>query len=94
MPIVTEASLCVSNMNALLWRMIVKNQNERIYASMTQNEFERESDFHLAFSIFKQLFSNGLISAEQLSAARKKLVERFRPPVASLVDILRPSTMS
>ena len=60
---------------------------------MTQNEFERESDFHLAFSIFKQLFSDGLISAEQLSAARKKLVERFHPPVASLMDTLRPSTM-
>ena len=60
---------------------------------MTQNEFERESNFHFAFSIFKQLFSDGLITAEQLSAARKKLVERFHPPVASLMDTLRPSTM-
>jgi hypothetical protein len=35
-----------------------------------------------------------LISAEQLSAAMKKLVERFHPPVASLVDILRQPSMS
>ena len=61
---------------------------------MTQNEFERESNYHFAFSIFKQLFSDGLITAEQLAAAREKLVERFHPPVASLVDILRQPSMS
>ena len=61
---------------------------------MTQNEFERESDFRISYAIFKQLFSNGLISAEQLASARKKLVERFHPPVASLVDILRQPSMS
>ena len=32
---------------------------------MAQNEFERESNFNFTFSILKQLFSDGLIIAEQ-----------------------------
>ena len=61
---------------------------------MTQNEVERESKLDVAFSILKQLFTEGIITVEQLAAAREKLVERFHPPAASLMDILRPSTMS
>lgn len=55
---------------------------------MTQDQFERESNFHLAFSIFRQLYARGLLTVEQLASAREKLVERFNPPIASFPDVL------
>lgn len=55
---------------------------------MTQEQFDRESSFRLAFSIFKRLYNSGLITAEQLASARKKLLERFNPPIAHLSDVL------
>ena len=55
---------------------------------MLQDQFERESNFQLAYSIFKKMHSEGLLTEKQLANARKKLVERFCPPIASLPDIL------
>ena len=58
---------------------------------MNQDQFERESNFRLSFSIFQRLFARGLLTKEQLSAAREKLVERFQPPIGRLPDILAAS---
>lgn len=58
---------------------------------MTQEQFDRECNFRLSFSIFQRLFSLGLLTKEQFAAAREKLVERFQPPIASLPDILTAS---
>ena len=55
---------------------------------MTQEQYERESSFQMAFTVFKNLFSQGLISKEQLATARQKLIERFQPPVSCLCDVL------
>lgn len=55
---------------------------------MTQDQFDRESNFRIAFSVFKQLFASSLITAEQLAAAKEKLVERFQPPIGRLTDVL------
>ena len=55
---------------------------------MTKDQFERESNFRLSFSIFQRLFSLGLLTKEQLDAARKKLVDRFQPPIGRLPDML------
>ena len=55
---------------------------------MNQDQFERESNFRLSFSIFQQLFSRGLLTKEQLAAAREKLIDRFQPPIACLPDML------
>ena len=55
---------------------------------MTQDQFDRESNFRIAFSVFKQLFARGLITAEQLAVAREKLMERFQPPIGRLTDVL------
>ena len=55
---------------------------------MTQEQYERESNFQMAFAVFKNLFSRGLISKQQLATARKKLIERFQPPVSCLCDML------
>ena len=51
---------------------------------MNQDQFERESNFRLSFSIFQRLFSLGLLTKEQFAAAREKLVERFQPPIGRL----------
>ena len=51
---------------------------------LNQNQFDREANFRLSFSIFKQLHSMGLLTAEQLDAARQKLIERFQPPIGRL----------
>ena len=59
---------------------------------MTQDQFDRESNFRLSFSIFQRLFSLGLLTKEQLAAAREKLVERFQPPIARLPDMLATRT--
>ena len=58
---------------------------------MNQDQFERESNFRLSFSLFQRLFSLGLLTKEQLAAAREKLVEYFQPPIARLPDILAAS---
>ena len=63
----------------------------RYRKKMTQDQFDRESNFRLSFSIFQRLFSLGLLTKEQLAAAREKLVERFQPPIARLPDILAAS---
>ena len=55
---------------------------------MTKDQFERESNFRLSFSIFQQLFSLDLLTKEQLDEAREKLVERFQPPIGRLPDML------
>ena len=55
---------------------------------MTQEQYERESNFQMAFAVFKNLFSRGLISKQQLATARQKLIERFQPPVSCLCDVL------
>lgn len=55
---------------------------------MTQDQFDREANFRLSFSIFKQLFDRGLLTAEQLAAAKEKLLERFQPPIGRLTDVL------
>ena len=55
---------------------------------MTQDQFERESNYQIAFTVFKDLFSQGLLTKEQLAAARRKLIERFQPPVSCLCDVL------
>lgn len=52
--------------------------------TMNQEQFEREANFRLSFSIFKQLHSMGLLTEEQLDAARQKLIERFQPPIGRL----------
>ena len=59
---------------------------------MNQDQFERESNFRLSFSIFQRLFSLGLLTKEQLSAAREKLVERVQPPIGRLPDMLATQT--
>ena len=61
---------------------------------MNQEQFERESDYRLAFAIFQRRFKLGLLTAEQLTAAREKLVERFDPPIACLTDVLALSDIS
>lgn len=58
---------------------------------MNQDQFERESNFRLSFSIFQRLFARGLLTKEQLAAAREKLVKRFQPPIGRLPDILATS---
>ncbi len=58
---------------------------------MTQDQFERESNFRLSFSVFQRLFSLGLLTKEQLAAARVKLIDRFQPPISRLPDILTTS---
>ena len=60
---------------------------------MNQDQFDREYNFRLAFSIFQRLFSFGLLTKEQLAAAREKLVERFQPPIARLPDILATQSL-
>lgn len=55
---------------------------------MTKDQFERESNYRLAFSIFRQLYARGFLTAEQLVSAREKLMERFNPPIAVLPDML------
>ena len=55
---------------------------------MTQDQFERESNFQIAFAVFKNLFSQGLLTKEQLAKARQKLIKRFQPPVSCLCDVL------
>ncbi len=60
---------------------------------MTQDQFDREINFRLAFSIFQRLFANGLLTKEQLTAARDKLIDRFQPPIARLPDILATSVV-
>ena len=60
---------------------------------MTQNQFDREANFRLSFSIFKQLFDRGMLTAEQLAAAKEKLIDRFQPPIGSLTDILASSAV-
>ena len=55
---------------------------------MTKDQFERESNFRLAYSIFQRLFARGLLTREQLAAAREKLIDRFQPPIARLSDKL------
>ena len=55
---------------------------------MTQDQFDRETNCRLAFSIFKQLFSRGLISEKDLSIARQKLIDRFNPPIGRLADAI------
>jgi len=52
--------------------------------TMNQEQFERESNFRLAFAIFQKLYSLGLLTAEQLAEARQKLIERFQPPIGRL----------
>ena len=51
---------------------------------LNQNQFERESNFRLAFAIFQKLYSLGLLTAEQLAEAREKLIARFQPPIGRL----------
>ena len=51
---------------------------------LNQDQFERESNFRLAFAIFQKLYSLGLLTEEQLDAARQKLIERFQPPIGRL----------
>ena len=60
---------------------------------MNQDQFERESNFRLSFSLFQRLFSLGLLTKEQLSAARAKLVEHFQPPIARLQDMRATQTV-
>ena len=55
---------------------------------MNQDQFERESNFRIAFSIFQKLFSHGLLTSDQLAAARDKLIDRFQPPIGRLPDVL------
>ena len=55
---------------------------------MTQEQYERESNFQIAFAVFKNLFSQGLLTKEQLATACRKLIERFQPPVSCLCDVL------
>ena len=55
---------------------------------MTQDQFDREANFRLSLSIFKQLFDRGLLTAEQLATAKEKLLERFKPPISRLTDIM------
>ena len=55
---------------------------------MTQDQFVRESNFRIAFSIFQKLFSCGLLTSDQLAAAREKLIDRFQPPIGGLPDVL------
>jgi len=52
--------------------------------TMNQEQFERESNYRLAFAIFQKLYSLGLLTAEQLAEARQKLIERFQPPIGRL----------
>ena len=51
---------------------------------LNQAQFDREANFRLSFSIFKQLHSMGLLTEEQLDAARQKLIARFQPPIGRL----------
>ena len=51
---------------------------------LNQDQFDREANFRLSFSIFKQLHSMGLLTAEQLVEAREKLIARFQPPIGRL----------
>ncbi len=60
---------------------------------MNQDQFERESNFRLSCAIFQQLFSLGFLTADQLAEAREKLVERFRPPIGCLPDMLATESM-
>ena len=55
---------------------------------MNQDQFEREANFRLSFSIFKKLYSLGLLTKDQLATAREKLIDRFQPPIAGLSDVL------
>ena len=58
---------------------------------MTQEQFDREANFRISFSIFKQLYNRGLLTAEQLKVARQKLVKRFNPPIGGLRDVISPA---
>ena len=51
---------------------------------LNQNQFDREANFRLSFSIFKQLHSMGLLTEEQLATALEKLIDRFQPPIGRL----------
>ena len=52
--------------------------------TMNQDQFDREANFRLSFSIFKQLHSMGLLTEEQLATALEKLIDRFQPPIGRL----------
>ncbi len=58
---------------------------------MTQEQFDREANFRISFSIFKQLYNRGLLTAEQLKVARQKLVKRLNPPIGGLRDVISPA---
>lgn len=51
---------------------------------LNQDQFDREANFRLSFSIFKQLHSMGLLTEEQLATALEKLIDRFQPPIGRL----------
>ena len=51
---------------------------------LNQDQFEREANFRLSFSIFKQLHSMGLLTEEQHATALEKLIDRFQPPIGRL----------
>ena len=70
---------------------IISYMNVEVH--MTQDQFDRESNFRLSFAIFQKLFNLGLLTADQLAEAREKLVERFQPPIACLPDILAAEPM-
>ena len=47
---------------------------------MNPKQYSREADFRIALSIFKGLFRKGLLTEKEFSSARKKLIDRFKPP--------------
>lgn len=60
-------------------------QNSEYFSS--RGQFDRESDYRIAFSFFKGLFKKGLLTEKELSTARKKLIARFKPPYGGLPDV-------
>ena len=54
---------------------------------MNPKLYSREADFRIALSIFKGLFRKGLLTEKEFSTARKKLIDRFKPPYGGMPDV-------
>lgn len=52
---------------------------------MSEKEFQAEKLYYVSMSIVKSMFQNGVIDAELLTLLDAKLLERYRPVLATLL---------
>lgn len=52
---------------------------------MSEKDFQAEKLYYVSMSIVKSMFQNGVIDAELLTLLDAKLLERYRPVLATLL---------